>query len=84
MRRDPRPPGRKIHNQTLSNRYLIAGLSLHPFALSLSKGIHRKKTGFDKLTPNGFSIRSESPDLEKKQKSLIEIGVNPDIGDFDG
>ncbi len=31
-----------------------SGLSLHPFALSLSKGIHRLKTGFDRLTPNGF------------------------------
>jgi hypothetical protein len=30
------------------------GLSLHPFALSLSKGIHWKKLGFDRLTPNGF------------------------------
>ena len=26
----------------------------HPFALSLSKGLHRQYPGFDRLSPNGW------------------------------
>jgi hypothetical protein len=28
--------------------------STRPFALSLSKGLHRHRPGFDKLNPNGY------------------------------
>ena len=47
----------------------ITGLSLHPFALTLrhvqrSKGIHRYKTGFDKLTRTVF--KSEAKVLNKQ------------------
>ena len=41
----PQPDTMPIHTQGFRFGFKNSGLSLHPFALSLSKGIHRQKRG---------------------------------------